>query len=148
MRAWRLGRGLAVGAGRRRLEAMLLGQPAEPEEGELGGQFSLEGADAGSQGAQGIHMGFTSFYWKFTWESYLTAGEPKFLVSLSFPLISGHFHPSKSSGAVGSPRRTPVDTGFRRYDGRTGLETISKTDGTFRNHLFWRQLTRRDPPPS
>ena len=55
-----LRRGLAVGAGRRRLEAMLLGQPAEPEEGELGGQFSLEGADAGSQGAQGIHMGFTS----------------------------------------------------------------------------------------
>ena len=56
-----LGRGLAVGAGRRRLEAMLPGQPAEPEEGELGGQFSLEGADTGSQGAQGMHVGFTSF---------------------------------------------------------------------------------------
>ena len=59
-----LGRGLAVGAGRGRLEAMLPGQPAEPEEGELGGQFSLEGADAGSQGAQGIHVGFTSCYWR------------------------------------------------------------------------------------
>ena len=56
-----LGRGLAVGAGRRRLEAMLPGQPAEPEEGELGGQFPLEGADADSQGAQGMHVGFTSF---------------------------------------------------------------------------------------
>ena len=54
------GRGLAVGAGRRRLEAMLLGQPAEPEGGQFAGEFSLEGADAGSQGAQGIHMGFTS----------------------------------------------------------------------------------------
>ena len=37
-----LGRGLAVGAGRGRLEAMLFGQPAEPEAGELGGQFTLE----------------------------------------------------------------------------------------------------------
>ena len=55
-----LGRGLAVGAGRGRLEAMLLGQLAEPEEGEFGGQFSLEGADAGSQGALGIDMRFTS----------------------------------------------------------------------------------------
>ena len=44
-----LWRGLAVGAGRRRLEAMLLGQQAEPEEGELRGQFPLEGADAGSE---------------------------------------------------------------------------------------------------
>ena len=61
-----LGRRLAVGLGHGRLEAMLVGQPAEPEVGELGGQFSLEGADAGSQGAQGIHMGFTSFYWEFT----------------------------------------------------------------------------------
>ena len=55
-----LGRRLAVGLGHGRLEAMLLGQPAEPEEGEFGGQFSLEGADAGSQGALGIDMRFTS----------------------------------------------------------------------------------------
>ena len=54
------GRGLAVGAGRGRLEAMLFGQPAEPEGGQFAGEFALEGADTGSQGAQGIHMGFTS----------------------------------------------------------------------------------------
>ena len=54
------GRGLTVGSGLRRLEAMLLGQPAEPEGGQFAGEFSLEGADAGSQGAQGIHMGITS----------------------------------------------------------------------------------------
>ena len=60
MNAWDPGGGWRIGAGRRRLAAMLFGQPAEPEEGELGGQFSLEGADAGSEGAQGIHMGFTS----------------------------------------------------------------------------------------
>ena len=55
-----LGRRLAVGLGHGRLEAMLFGQPADPEEGEFAGQFSLEGTDAGSQGAQGKHMGFTS----------------------------------------------------------------------------------------
>ena len=60
MNAWDSGGGWQSAWADGRLEAMLLGQPAEPEDGEFGGQFSLEGADAGSQGAQGIHMGFTS----------------------------------------------------------------------------------------
>ena len=52
-----LGRGLAVGAGRGRLEAMLFGQPAKPEEGDLGGQFSLEGAGRGLSGNSGCTYG-------------------------------------------------------------------------------------------
>ncbi len=67
-----LGRRLAVGASCGGLEAMLPGQPAEPEEGELAGQFSLEGADADSQGAQGIHIGFTSFYRAFGWGCFVS----------------------------------------------------------------------------
>ena len=57
-----VGRGLVVAAGRRRLEAKFPGQPAEPDDGEFAGHFSLEGADAGSQGAQGINIGSSSFY--------------------------------------------------------------------------------------
>ena len=68
MKAWDSGGGWRSARACGRLAAMLLGQPAEPEGGQFAGEFSLEGADAGSQGAQGIHMGFhlMKFTWKFT----------------------------------------------------------------------------------
>ena len=53
-----LGRRLAAGADRQRLEAELPGQPAEPDDGKFQGQGSLEGADAGSEGR---HKAITSF---------------------------------------------------------------------------------------
>ena len=61
------GWGFTVAAGDQRLKAKFPGQPAEPDDGEFEDHFPLEGADAGSQGAQGIHMGFTSFYRAFGW---------------------------------------------------------------------------------
>ena len=51
-------RWLAAGADRRRLEAELPGQPAEPDDGEFLGQGSLEGTDAGSESS---HKAFTLF---------------------------------------------------------------------------------------
>ena len=47
--------GLTVAAGDQRLKAKFPGQPAEPDGGEFEDHFPLEGADAGSQGAQGIY---------------------------------------------------------------------------------------------
>ena len=115
-----LGRGLAVGAGRRGLEAMLPGQPAEPEEGELGGQFPLEGADAGSQGAQGMHVGFTSFSFVAVdggVENFSFAGH-----LAPFSAISGHFR-AIPQGWISV---TPMDTSLRRYDG--GGRTVTKPE--------------------
>ena len=53
-----LGRWLAVGAGHRRLAAILFGQPAEPDNGKFFGQDSLEGADSG---LEGTHKTITYF---------------------------------------------------------------------------------------
>ena len=47
------GRGLMAATGHQRLEAKFPGQAAEPDDGKFEGHFSLEGADAGSQGIHG-----------------------------------------------------------------------------------------------
>jgi hypothetical protein len=81
-----LRQGLAVGEGHIPLEADFLDQPAEPDEGEFENQFSTEGADAGSQGAQCSHL--AAFISRSLFEE--AAGQ-KFLDRRTFRDICGHF---------------------------------------------------------
>ena len=79
------GRGLAVGAGRRRLAAMLFGQPAEPEDGELGGQFRWRARTRALRSCIGL-VYLVQFAWWIYSREWHRAGA-KILIRRTFPDI-------------------------------------------------------------
>ena len=52
-----IGRRLAVGYGYGPLEAVFVGQPADPDDGYFAGIFAEEGVDATSETTETIHIG-------------------------------------------------------------------------------------------